>query len=61
MIPKIEEEILALSEEYKTNNNEQSLMTFGKTPEEYINDLYTERENVWWLASVNLLCIINFL
>ncbi|XP_076259357.1 protein regulator of cytokinesis 1-like isoform X1 [Rhynchophorus ferrugineus] len=44
MIPKIEEEILALSEEYK-NNNGYSLMTFGITPEEYINNMYTEREN----------------
>ncbi|XP_030764869.1 protein regulator of cytokinesis 1-like [Sitophilus oryzae] len=46
MIPKIEEEILALSEEFRSSNDGRSLFSFGMTPEDYISNKYAERENI---------------
>lgn len=45
MIPKIEEEIRTLSEEYRNINNGVSFTSFGRTPEEYIDNIHAEREN----------------
>lgn len=44
LIPKIEEEIMELSEDYK-RNNQHDFLTFGRSPKEYLEYLHTEREN----------------
>lgn len=46
MIPKLEADIFALCEEYKTNNGGASFTTFGETPEAVIQKMHEKRDNV---------------
>ncbi|XP_060519732.1 protein regulator of cytokinesis 1-like isoform X2 [Cylas formicarius] len=46
MIPKIEEEIAELADNYQSRNNGTEFRTYGSTVQNYISNIHTERENL---------------